>query len=90
MAQLSSATVSGIASDHARQLSACETGAGDVHGEVSIVFQIDGNGKVVKSQLSSSVKNPKLAACILRAVQSWQFPRPPTGAAKGTYSIDYQ
>ena len=79
-----------IASDHASQLGKCDSAAGDVHGDVSVTFQIDGNGKVVKSQLSTSVKNPKLVGCILKAVVSWKFPKPPTGAAKGTYSIDYQ
>jgi TonB family protein len=90
VAQLSQATVQMVAGDHSRQLGKCDAFAESVHGEVSVAFQIDGNGKVVKSQLSSSAKNPKLAACILKAVQSWQFPKPPTGAAKGVYSIDYQ
>lgn len=78
-----------IASDHASQLGKCDAGAG-VHGEVSVTFQIDGNGKVVKSQLATSVRNPRLVGCILKAVVSWKFPKPPTGRAKGTYSIDYQ
>jgi TonB family protein len=90
IAQLSQATVQMVAGDHSRQLGKCDTFAENVHGEVSVSFQIDANGKVVKSQLAASVKNPKLAACILKAVSSWQFPKPPTGAAKGVYSIDYQ
>jgi hypothetical protein len=44
----------------------------------------------VKSQLSSTIKNMKAAACILKAVQSWKFPKPPSGAAKGVYTISYQ
>jgi hypothetical protein len=40
--------------------------------------------------MSETIKNPKLAACILRALHGWKFPRPPTGAAKGTYSMSYQ
>jgi len=88
VAQLSQATVQMVASDHSSQLGKCD--AGEVHGDISVTFQIDANGKVVKSQLSTSVKNPKLAACILRAVTSWKFPKPPSGAAKGTYSISYQ
>jgi eukaryotic-like serine/threonine-protein kinase len=90
MAQLSQATVQMVASDHSRQLGKCDDSAGNVHGDVTVTFQIDGNGRVVKSQLSTSVKNPKLAGCILKAVVSWQFPKPPTGAAKGVYTIDYQ
>jgi len=86
---LSNATVSAVASDHARQLADCEGGA-ELHGEVSVSFQIDANGRVVKSQLSSSVRSPKVAGCILKAVQSWKFPKPPSGSAKGVYSISYQ
>ena len=89
MATLSSATVSAIASDHSRQLSQCE-GTAELHGDVAVSFQIDGTGKVVKSQLQSSIKNPKVASCILKAVQSWKFPKPPSGSAKGVYSISYQ
>lgn len=89
IATLSNATVSGVASDNARQLAACEKGAA-LHGDVSVSFQIDANGKVVKSQLSSTMKNPKVAGCILRSVQTWKFPRPMSGAAKGVYSISYQ
>jgi TonB family protein len=86
---LSNATISAVASDNSRQLAKCE-GAEELHGDVAVAFQIDANGKVVKSQLSSSIKNAKVAGCILKAVQSWKFPKPPTGSAKGVYSINYQ
>ncbi|MDB4952446.1 MAG: Protein kinase [Myxococcales bacterium] len=89
IAQLSDATITAVASDHARQLSKCE-GTEEVHGEVSVSFQIDAAGRVVKSQLSSSIKNSKVSGCILRSVQSWQFPKPPAGAAKGIYSLSFQ
>ncbi len=86
---LSNATVAAAASDHAKQLSTCE-GTADLHGDVAVTFQIDASGKVVKSQLSSTIKNPKVAGCILKSVQSWKFPRPMAGAAKGVYTISYQ
>ncbi|HEY5944743.1 MAG TPA: protein kinase [Kofleriaceae bacterium] len=86
---LSNATVAAAASDHSAQLARCEGGAA-LHGEVAVSFQIDGTGKVVRSQLSSTIKNPKIAGCILRAVQTWKFPKPPSGSAKGVYSISYQ
>jgi TonB family protein len=86
---LSNATVSAVASDNARQLGKCEGGA-TLHGDIAVSFQIDGTGKVVKSQLSSSIKNPKVAGCILKAVQTWRFPKPPSGKAKGVYTISYQ
>jgi eukaryotic-like serine/threonine-protein kinase len=86
---LSNATVSATAADHAAQLAACEKNA-TVHGDVSVAFQIDATGKVTRSQVSSTIKNPKVAGCVLRAVQSWKFGKPPSGAAKGVYSISYQ
>jgi TonB family protein len=86
---LSSATVAAVASDHARELAKCE-GSAELHGDIAVSFQVDAAGKVVKSQLSSSVGNPKVAGCILKAVQAWTFPRPASGSAKGVYSINYQ
>jgi outer membrane biosynthesis protein TonB len=55
-----------------------------------VSFEINAGGRVTKAQVSSTLKSPKIAACILRAVQTWQFPKPPTGAAKGVYSLAYQ
>jgi eukaryotic-like serine/threonine-protein kinase len=89
IATLSNATVAATAADHASQLAACEAKA-KVNGDVAVSFQIDATGKVTRSQLTSTIKNPKVAGCILRAVQSWKFAKPPSGAAKGVYSISYQ
>ncbi len=86
---LSAATVSLVAGDHAAQLAKCENQA-SLHGDVSISFAINAAGKVISSQVSSTVHNVKVAACILTAVRSWQFPKPPSGAAKGLYTITYQ
>jgi TonB family protein len=75
------------AADHARELAAC--GITD-HGEVSISFEIDASGKVVHGQVASTTGQPALAACLLRAVQQWQFPRPPAGAARGIYRRSFR
>ncbi len=89
MAQLAPATVSLVAGDHAAQLSKCE-GTDALHGDVAITFEINAAGRVVSSQLNSTIHNIKIAACILSAVKTWQFPKPPSGAAKGVYTISYQ
>jgi len=89
MMVLSPATVALVARDHAGQLAKCE-GSNALHGDISISFEINGAGKVVRSQMSSLIKNVKVAACILGAVRSFQFPKPPSGAAKGVYSITYE
>ncbi len=86
IAQLSASTVSAVAGDHARQLAACENGE-ELHGDVSITFEVDASGRVVKAGLSSTIKNPKVSGCLQNAVRGWQFPK---RAAKGVYNINYQ
>ncbi|MFT3698463.1 MAG: protein kinase [Kofleriaceae bacterium] len=89
MTMLSAATVTMVAGDHAAQLSKCEAIA-TIHGDVAISFEINAAGKVISSQISSTIHNPKVAACILTALRSWAFPKPPSGSAKGVYTINYQ
>ena len=89
MMVLSAATVSLVAGDHASQLAKCEA-SGSLHGDIAISFEINGAGRVTKSQVSSTIKNIKVVSCILTSVRSWQFPKPPSGAAKGVYTITYQ
>ena len=89
VARLSQASVAGVASQHRRELSKCE-GTDELHGEIAVTFAVNAAGRVVKSQLSSTLKNAKVSGCILRTLQSWQFPKPPTGAADGSYTMSYQ
>jgi len=89
MMVLSTATVSMVANDHAAQLSKCE-GGNSLHGDIAVTFEINAAGRVTKSQVSSTIKNIKVVSCILTAVRSWPFPKPPSGAAKGVYTITYQ
>ncbi len=86
---LSQATVSLVAGDHGPQLAKCE-GTEPLHGDVTITFEINGAGRVTTSQLNSTIHNIKVAACVLSALKSWPFPKPPSGAAKGVYTISYQ
>lgn len=87
VAELSSITIDGVASAHAAQIAKCDSS--QLHGTLAIAFQIDAAGKVTSAQLSSTAGKPTAAVCVLRAVHSWVFPKPPTGAAKGVYSITY-
>ena len=88
IAHLSDATVQAVARDHGRELATCETDA--LHGEITVRFQIDAAGHVTKKQLSSTVGKPKVAGCILTALARWQFPKPPSGAADGSYTLSFQ
>jgi TonB family protein len=88
-AQLSHSLVERVASDHSRELAKCESGE-QLHGDITVQFMIDASGKVTKAQLATGLKKPKVTACILRAVQKWQFGKQgPTGAL-GTYTLSFQ
>ncbi|MBL9014298.1 MAG: AgmX/PglI C-terminal domain-containing protein, partial [Myxococcales bacterium] len=90
MAKLSAGSVSAVASQHSRELAKCEGGA-QLSGEITVRFEINAAGRVVKSQVSSTLKNPKVTGCILMALRTWQFPKPSTGGgAEGTYTMSYQ
>jgi len=45
---------------------------------------------ILSTFTDQGIKNVKVAGCVLAAVRSWQFPKPPSGVAKGVYSITYQ
>ena len=89
MARLSGASVEGVASQHRAALSKCE-GTAELHGDITVRFEINAAGRVVKSQVNSTVKNPKVSGCILGVIKGWQFPKPPANGAEGTYSMNYQ
>jgi TonB family protein len=77
-----------VASSHLRDLSKCDSE--DMHGELTVKLTVDAGGKVVKAQLATAVKKHKLAACILRSVQKWQFPKQGPTGAQGTYTLSFQ
>ena len=86
---LSHAVVDRIASDHSRDLSKCD-GGDEIHGEITVKFAVDAAGKVTKAQVATALKKPKVAACILRALQKWEFPRQGPIGAQGTYTLSFQ
>jgi serine/threonine protein kinase len=87
-AQITHTAVEHVASGHLRELSKCD--GEDMHGDITVKFIVDASGKVTKAQLASTVKKHKLAACILRSVQNWQFPKQGPSGAQGTYTLSFQ
>ncbi len=87
--QLAHAMVERVASDHSRELSKCDGGE-DLHGEITVNFAVDASGKVTKPQVATSIKKPKVIACILRVIQSWRFPKQGVAGAQGTYTLSFQ
>lgn len=87
-AQIAHSVVEYVASSHLRELSKCDSE--DMHGEIAVKIIVDAGGKVSKAQLATAVKKHKLAACILRSVQKWQFPKQGPTGAQGTYTLSFQ
>jgi len=86
--QLGHALVERVASDHGKDLSKCD--GNELHGDITVKFMIDATGKVSKAQVATTMKKPKLVACILRVLQKWQFPKQGPGGAQGTYTLSFQ
>jgi TonB family protein len=74
-----------VAWDHSRELAKCDDKDGK--GEVTVRFVVTADGRVVQPQITSKMGKPKLAACILRSLQKWKFPRQPASGAQGSYTI---
>ena len=89
MATLSAGAVEAVAGRNRKALLACENNE-TLSGDLTVRFEVDGEGKVVKSQLQSTLGKPKVAGCVLTSVKTWRFPKPPTGSATGVYSISFQ
>ncbi len=85
---LSHALVERVAAAHARELSACDDGD-DLRGEVAVRFSVDSTGKVSNAQVTTTPRKPRVATCILRSVQKWQFPRQGDAGAQGTYTLSF-
>jgi TonB family protein len=52
----------------------------ELTGRVSVEFVIAPNGRVLNAVLQeSTLKNPPVETCILRAVRTWNFPSPEGG-----------
>ncbi|HEX8111246.1 MAG TPA: TonB family protein, partial [Kofleriaceae bacterium] len=88
-ALLSHALVERVAAVRARELSACDGGE-ELRGEVTVRFAVDAAGRVSNAQVATTLRKPRVAACILRSVQKWQFPPQGDAGAQGTYTLSFQ
>jgi len=89
IAALAPGVVEKLASKNRKALLACEGGQA-LQGDVTVRFQINAEGQVVRSAVQSTLGKPKVSDCILLALRTWRFPKPATGAATGVYSISFQ
>jgi TonB family protein len=89
MAQVPPGVIEQLASKHRKTLLACE-GTETLSGDVTVKFQINAEGQIVKSQVASTLGKPAVANCILTTVRGWKFPKPASGSATGVYAISFQ
>jgi hypothetical protein len=89
IATLAPGVVEQLASRNRKALLACEAGE-SLQGDLTIRFQINAEGQVVRSAAQSTLGKPKVSNCILLTLRGWRFPKPATGAAAGVYSISFQ
>jgi outer membrane biosynthesis protein TonB len=60
-------------------------------GDVTVSMTVDAGGAVSRPQVSSTLGNPVVAACILKSVGKWKFPARPGGsAANASYKFALQ
>ena len=78
------------AQSEAAMSKACET-SDDLKGEVTVRMNVDPDGTITHTQVSSTIGKPKIAACIVMQVKKWKFPaRPGEPVGIATYSVVFQ
>jgi hypothetical protein len=87
--QLERSVVDWVFAGHSRALSTCDSHQ-ELHGDITVRFKVDASGTVSQPQISTVIKNPKLIACILRAIQTWQFPQQGPAGAQGSYTLSFR
>ena len=54
-------------------------------GTVDLQLEVAENGKVHRVQVASTLKDPRVAACIIKAANAWTFPNHAGGDASVAY-----
>jgi serine/threonine protein kinase len=83
------ATMSSVVGSHRPEVLKC-LAAGkskdkSMKGTVELQLQVGDNGKVHRVQVQSTLKDPRVAACIVKAATAWMFP----GHTGGDASVAY-
>lgn len=63
-------------------------------GRVAIDFVFNDIGKVIQSSINAertTLKNPSLHSCLIKAIESWEFPKAPKGEnVRVSYPFDFR
>jgi TonB family protein len=92
---LDKSVVNGVVARNRGQINTCyEQGKKSnpkLRGDVTVSMTVDDKGTVSRPQISSTLGNPVVAACILKAVGRWKFPARPGGStATASYKFALQ
>src|SRR5262249_37421510 len=77
-AAIDNATVTSVVSTHRPEVLKCfAEGKKKDHalkGTISLQLQVDSGGKVHRVQVQSTLKDPLVAACVVKSANTWKFP----------------
>jgi serine/threonine-protein kinase len=67
-----------VAAGHRTEISKCFADGkkkdGALKGTIDLQLQVDAGGKVHRVQVQSSLKDPLVAACVVKSANAWKFP----------------
>jgi len=58
-------------------------------GTLSLQLQVDNGGRVHRVQVQSTLNNPLVAACVVKAANAWRFPARASTAEVATVSYPF-
>ncbi len=86
---IDNATMSSVVGSHRPEVLKClaagKSNDKAMKGTVDLQLQVGDNGRVRRVQVQSTLKDPRVAACIIKAANAWTFP----GHAGGDASVAY-
>ena len=84
-AGIDAVTVSSVVGGHEAEVQRCFADGkkknGNLKGTLSLQLQVDAGGKVHRVQIQSTLKDPLVAACVVKSANRWQFPARAGGEA---------
>jgi eukaryotic-like serine/threonine-protein kinase len=86
---IDAATVSTVIGSHRLEVVKCWAGKSKMKGTIDLQLQVGDTGKVHRVQVQSTLKDPLIAACIVKAATAWTFPSHSGGDASVAYPFTF-
>jgi serine/threonine protein kinase len=91
-AAIDSTVVASVVGTHKGEVQKCFADGkkknGSLKGTLSLQLQVDAGGKVHRVQIQSTLKDPLVAACVVKSANTWRFPAR-AGADAATVSYPF-